>query len=124
MVLQRLRTAVHCLGLTVGPGSYPWQPHSPGAGRPCGLASWGWGWTDLGKLVNFHLLGPSQSPPLSSGQADGLFAEMGPKPFTLQGTSGKKIKINAPSPRRLSLGFGLHSPILPHLLFLGLEQQK
>lgn len=50
-------------------------------GRPCGLASWGWGWTDLGKLLHFHLLGPSLSPLPSPVQADELFVEMGPKPL-------------------------------------------
>lgn len=87
LVLQRLQTAEHCLCLTVhwalirGSFSPLWLA--------CGLASWGWGWTDLDKLLNFHLPGHSQSPLLSPVPADGLFVETGPKPLRYRELQGK-----------------------------------
>ena len=112
MVLQRLQAAVPCLSLCTGllstAASLPW-------GRPCGLASWGWGWTNLGKLLNFHVLEPSQRPHSYLYRQMGCLLRWDQRPYSTGNFREKKIKRNAPSPRLLSLGLGLHSPIIPHL---------
>lgn len=80
----------------------------------------GVGMDKSGQALEFPPPGAFPKTSLLPVQADGLFVEMGPKPLLYRELQGKKIKRDAPSPRLLSLGLGLHSPILPHLpSFLG-----
>lgn len=75
----------------------------------------GVGMDKSGQALEFPPPGVFPKTSLLPVQADGLFVEMGPKPLVYRELQGKKkIKRNAPSPRLLSLGLGLHSPILPH----------